>query len=509
MSIKLKPLNIFSIAVLVALLLYAIVTGYFLLRINNTYSEYKVTLAKLLEVGTEVDENLVAYEPPLSPFPWELQRSLISLESDSAKLYELLQQEHNELVATAKDNLTVLSDYNQTLNKLDLPTSEIVAGDNLEKLDTKGLYDYTVEQLTEIENSKIQIEAKINELKTKGKPYNPLWLVTDSKIKEYVAGLSPEQKAGQLLMIVAQGQTLSEKYAQRLRTISPGGVILMGANVSTPEGTANFVRQIQTTNGTIPLFIATDQEGGLVKRVPWDATEGQKAWDKLNSEQVCAIGKQRSKTLKQIGVNINFAPVVDLSNPEHNAFINNRTISPDPRKVTELAQAFVRCSQSEGVMATLKHYPGHGATVEDSHIVLPKISKSKADWLTSDGLPFKEIGESKLVMVGHLEFENIDPDVPSSLSHKLLTEILREEFGYEGLIITDAMGQLHGSTGISVKDALKKSINAGVDIVLYVSVPTSEEDIYAQLVELIKSGEINETRVNESVSRIIKIKKKL
>jgi len=282
----------------------------------------------------------------------------------------------------------------------------------------------------------------------------------------------------------------------------------MGNNISFVDQTAAFIDDLQNTNKKIPMFIATDQEGGTVKRVSWDFTDGQYLWANNTNDEICKIGKDRANILSELGINLNFAPVVDLRY-NGSAFINNRTISSDPKIVLDKSKEYVRCSQQNDIFATLKHFPGHGSTSEDSHITLPVINKSKEDWLKSDAIPFKEIPESKMIMVGHLKFTDIDSKNAASQSEIIIEDVLRDELGYDGVVITDAMGQLHGSTGISVENALKNSYNAGVDIVLYVSISKSEKEIIEILANLIESGEVSEEKINASLVRILKLKREI
>lgn len=355
-----------------------------------------------------------------------------------------------------------------------------------------------------------EIKSKIGIIQSENKQIgefsNGLWDKADSDLEIFLKEMSLSDKASQLLMFQAEGDFMSEDYSLKLEELSPGGVILMGSNISDRKNTEKFISKIQGTNYDIPLLVATDQEGGVVKRVSWDYTKGQKYWAKLSEDELCQIGKGRAGVLNKVGINLNFSPVVDLQH-EGDAFINNRTISSDPEKVSGVVSQYIYCHENGKVSASLKHFPGHGQTVEDSHITLPEIDITKEEWLKNDAIPFIDNLESDFIMVGHLLYSKIDPDYPATQSRIWLTEILREELGYEGVLITDAMGQLHGSTGISVEDALKNSYNAGMDIVLYVSLPESEERIIQKLVQLIEDGEISEQRIDESLMRILKHKR--
>lgn len=330
------------------------------------------------------------------------------------------------------------------------------------------------------------------------------------RVTELIRSMSVEEKAGQMLMFQANGQTMTPEYATKLKTLHSGGVILMGDNISSPSQVSSFVLQINQQVPSIPMWIATDEEGGVVKRFPWDQTLGESSWASMSNDQICQLAVQRSALLSQAHVNVNFAPVVDLSY-QGTAFINSRTISSNPSVVTEKAQSFINCSQNNKVAVTLKHYPGHGATPANSHDELPVVLKTKTEWLAQDAIPFKNLKNEKFIMVGHMLFKNIDPNNPSSISSVFINEILRKEFNYQGLVITDSMSMLHKTTGITVRDALTKAFNSGVDIVLYVSdpkvpIPETAEQIYRDLVTLIRNKVIPEDVVETALRRILTVK---
>jgi beta-N-acetylhexosaminidase len=353
-----------------------------------------------------------------------------------------------------------------------------------------------------------RITKLIQDRKAQGLFTNPLWGKTDADLAELAAKMTPEEQAAQLLIWSLTGTSLSNSETKQLKDLAPGGVILMGSNISNSQQLKTFSLSIQNTNPEIPLFIATDQEGGVVRRVSWDNTAGEKSWSGMSTDQICSQAKQRSLTLLAGGINVNLAPVVDLTYAG-NGFINNRTISSNPNIVTQKAGPFITCSQQEGIITALKHFPGHGATGQDSHTTLPVITKSKADWLKSDAIPFSSLGSAGMIMAGQLWFKDIDPVNPASQSHILLTDILRKELGYRGLIITDDMNQLHVSTKISVHDALKKAYQAGVDLVLYVGLPESKEDIVAEAAKLITSGELSREDVLSKLQRILIAKRNI
>lgn len=364
-----------------------------------------------------------------------------------------------------------------------------------------------------LENEIVMTQKKLSDIyeeKTKNKEFaNPLWNKTDEEIRNIINSMTLEEKSSQLFIFTIPDQNLSKETKQKLEKLRPGGIVYLGENISSKKQVEQLSYDIHNTNMQIPYFIAIDQEGGWVKRVSWDYTDGHLKWAEKTNEEICSLAKQRSKTLAEIGVNINLAPVVDLKNDDTTSFINNRVISKDTKVITQKAAEFVKCSREENMFSVLKHFPGHGATIEDSHFTVPKIQKTKNEWLKSDALPFIEINnKSDFVMIGHMLYKNLDPINPSSQSKIIVTDVLRNEFGYKKLIISDDMMMLHRSTKLETKQIIKDLFLSGIDIALYAGTPDNfdEQMLVDILVDLIKEGEISEEKLDESVYKILKLK---
>jgi beta-N-acetylhexosaminidase len=519
-----------SLAVIVILLIISSIYGFFWFQNNNEITALNTTFAtetKIRDIlGADSFGALAVVEQnttlDLATLNFQ-QKEKKKLQGYIDLQRKLNREGYNKVAAQNKIAYTLEQDLLTTHTRLkvqppQLPT-ELFPQEAFNPVDDSFIVTVETAQdliqnqqkLTEI-NQKLQanLQTFIEAKKQKGEFVNPLWLETDAALEARIKTMSVEDKAGQLLMFAAVGTRMDQANENAMKSLKPGGVILMGYNVSGQTQVQSFTKGFQKTNDQIPLLIAVDQEGGEVARLTWDPTPGQTNWANTPNQTICDQAKTRAQVLKDAGFNTNFAPVVDLSNLNKTAFINNRTISPNPSTVTEKAQQFVKCQQENGVFTTLKHYPGHGATTEDSHHVLPIISKSKEDWLKTDAIPFQQIKDTKLIMVGHLVLQTVD-DKPATQSPKLINEVLRKEFGYSGVLVTDAMGQLHESTKISVRDALKNSYNAGIDVVLYVSLPygKSEQDIKNELVDLIQKGEVSQETVDQALLRILKLKREI
>ncbi len=465
---------------------------------SNLENRINQNVKSLKEVGYEINlEIITSYKFNKKTADQEL--SILKSVDDS--INTIIQ---NETESLKSQNILLAKDYEDL--KLQVADLEISNEFNLKLIedpqDLLNNFSNNKAYIEVVQNIKKSINDFKEEKQSKGQFVNPLWGLTKREITNLVSETSLEDKISQLFMWNINGSILTSGEKTQFEKTPPGGIILMGYNISNQSQLATLTKAIQKTNTKIPVFISTDQEGGVVKRVSWDSTAGQKQWASMTNDQMCSLGKTRSNLLLSSGINVNFSPVVDLSY-SGSGFINNRTISEDKAVVSEKANQYISCSQESGIITTLKHFPGHGSTAEDSHYYLPIINKSKEDWLSSDAIPFINNLNSKFLMVGHLKLSKIDNDNPATTSKIILTDILRDELKYEGIVITDDMNQLHRSTGISLKDATIKSLNAGVDIILYVGLPTSPEKLIEIVKTAIENGEISKELIDEKVYRIL------
>jgi len=292
-----------------------------------------------------------------------------------------------------------------------------------------------------------------------------------------------------------------------LEDVKPGGFILMQNNYSTFDATRKFISDIKSYSD-LPFIMSTDQEGGSVQRlqlltdvnpvyVPFMNKLGI-----MNDEGVSyEVGKVIAEEVRTLGINLVFAPVLDVfSNPE-NTVIGNRSFGSDTDIVSRMALSVSKGLEDNGVISTFKHFPGHGDTSVDSHISLPIVNKSYEELLNLELIPFKNAINSgaKMIMTAHIALPNITGDnTPSTMSKKIITEILREDLGYGGIIISDALNMKALTNNYSDEEIYIKTVDAGVDILLMPKNPRLA-------VETIKNN-ISEDRINESVRRILKFK---
>ena len=324
-----------------------------------------------------------------------------------------------------------------------------------------------------------------------------------------------DEKIGQLIIPAKVGMFLaqdSETFQQIRRDITEfhvGGYHMLGeVNVlHEPAGVALLINHLQEL-AKVPLWITADFEGGVglryigATRLPRAMAMGATG----NPEMAYHAARITAEEARALGVQVNFYPVADVNNNARNPIINIRSFGGDPKQVGLMARAYIRGSQEHGVMATAKHFPGHGDTSTDSHLELPVVDVNRARLDAIELPPFRAAIEEGVggVMSAHIALPQIDTEkLPATLSPKILTGILRDELNFRGVIFTDAMNMRGIAAHYPEGEAAVRAVKAGADVVLY---PSSVEQVFLGLKRAIESGEIKESRIDESVRRILTAK---
>lgn len=366
-----------------------------------------------------------------------------------------------------------------------------------------------------------------------------------SKAKEIVSNMTLEEKLGQMIMPdfrmwqedgTKEPSDLTEinsEVAEVIDKYDLGGVILFAENVKEISQTTTLIHDLQEVaindeDGNLPLLITLDQEGGIVTRLgegtnlPGNMALGATRNEKSSYDAGYVIGRE----LNALGVNVNFAPVLDTNNNPENPVIGVRSISSNPELVGKLGKNIAKGIQDQGVAATAKHFPGHGDTSTDSHYGLPMVNKSIEELRETELKPFKIAIENgiDMIMTAHIQFPQIEKDtfiskkdgsqisIPATLSDDIIKGILREEMEYDGVVITDAMNMKAISDHFGELESTKMAINAGIDIILMPTILRNNEDvkkldyIVNGILDSIKSGEIKEEEITDSAERIVKLK---
>ncbi|SDW30862.1 beta-N-acetylhexosaminidase [Marininema mesophilum] len=346
----------------------------------------------------------------------------------------------------------------------------------------------------------------------------------EQSVERVLKRMTVEEKVGQMMMVGFKGSEPTEEIRNLIQRTRAGSVILFAwsENVKEPVQVANLTNGLQEiaakTRLKVPLLISTDQEGGVVARLTQGAMElpGNMALGAARSSKgAYDAARFTANELRAIGVNMNLAPDLDVNVNPANPVIGVRSFGENPSLVADLGEAAIKGYQRHGVIATAKHFPGHGDTAVDSHLGLPEINKPRAELEKVEFVPFKRAIQSNIdaIMTAHIHVPALDstPELPATLSKPILTDLLRKEMGYKGIIITDSMTMAGVSdTFGGVPKASVKAVQAGADIVLLTPELTSGQqmDVYNELVAAVHSGAISEKRINDSVRRIIKVKRK-
>ena len=331
-----------------------------------------------------------------------------------------------------------------------------------------------------------------------------------------VTSWSGEQLAGQRLMAGFEGGRLDRALQALIAELRLGGLILFKRNIESPRQLTELCRSAQhcaRDSGLPPLFIAIDQEGGQVARLgrPFTRFPGnpamQDAADALRFARITAI------ELAWTGINMNLAPVLDVNSNPANPVINTRSFGGDPQLAAACGAAFVAALQGAGVMAVGKHFPGHGDTTIDSHVALPVVAHGRARLEAVEFAPFLAAMAAGVagIMSAHVHFPAIEPtaNVPATLSHRVLTGLLRDEMGYRGLLLTDSleMGAL-ATSGYPAPLAAAHALAAGADVLLFNTSPDTLWEAHATIVRWVEGGRLDPARLDEAVLRVLAAKQR-
>lgn len=335
-------------------------------------------------------------------------------------------------------------------------------------------------------------------------------LSPEEKVDKLVANMSDADKVGQLLMIGIHGKTLNDDAKFMLNEYRVGGIILFDRNMESKDQVKSLITDINKTGksaGLTPLFIGIDQEGGAVARMEDQLIKVPPAEElgKEPIEQAVSLAKQSGTELKDLGFNINFAPVADVG------LTYGRSFSTNPDDVVRYASAVGKAYDEAGLWYSYKHFPGIGKTDVDLHADTSVVPVSKETLLNEDTKVFVDlIKQSKpntyAIMVSHAMYPQIDADHPSSLSKAIITDWLRKDMGYNGVVVTDDMDMGALAKHYTFGDMAVQSILAGSDILLVCHEYEHMQEAYNGLMKAVKDGRISKERLDESVKRILLMK---
>ena len=335
-------------------------------------------------------------------------------------------------------------------------------------------------------------------------------LSPEQKVDKLVANMSDADKVGQLMMIGIHGKSLNDDAKFMLNEYRVGGIILFDRNMESKDQVKTLITDINKAGksaGLTPLFLGIDQEGGAVARMDDKLIKVPPAEEvgKEPVEQAAALAKEVGTELKELGFNINFAPVADLG------LTYGRSYSTNPDEVVRYASAVGKSYDEAGLWYSYKHFPGIGKTDVDLHADTSIVPVSKETLLSEDtkvfvGLIKQSKPNTYTIMVSHAMYPQIDPDHPSSLSKAIITDWLRKDMGYNGVVVTDDMDMGALAKHYTFGDMAVQSILAGSDILLVCHEYEHMQEAYNGLMKAVKDGRISKERLDESVKRILLMK---
>ncbi len=337
-----------------------------------------------------------------------------------------------------------------------------------------------------------------------------------------------DMKIGQMIMVGFRGTALQEVPVLRkdITRLNLGGVVLFdydvpskssGRNITSPDQLRKLTRELQQA-AAVPLFIAVDQEGGKISRLKtkygFPESISAAGLGQINSpDTTFRTALATAETLQKAGINLNFAPVADLNSNPDNPVIGSleRSFSADPDVVSSQAATTIRALHTKKIIATLKHFPGHGSSTTDTHKDFTDITET---WENNELAPYRKLiedGYSDVVMTAHVFNANLDPIYPATLSKHIISGILRDSLGFTGVVISDDMQMDAVADHYSLRTAISLALNAGVDILLFANNSSYDPRIAQKALSIIRSlvdeGTVSPERIDSAYRRIMKLKR--
>jgi beta-N-acetylhexosaminidase len=338
--------------------------------------------------------------------------------------------------------------------------------------------------------------------------------IVDS-IREQIKNMSLNEKVGQLVIAGIDSYENDVHSRELIEKYKVGGFILLGQNIKDTKQTLDLVNSLKDSNSKnkIPLFLSIDEEGGRITRLPKEFAKlptNKVIGEKNNSSLSYKIGSLLGEEVKAFGLNMNFAPVLDVNSNPQNPVIGDRSFGNNVDIVSKLGIQTMKGIQSHNIVAGVKHFPGHGDTSVDSHLGLPVVNNDLNRLKSLELIPFSKAIENgaDVVMIAHILLPKIDKENPASFSKIIITDVLREYLKYDGVVITDDMTMGAIVKNYDIGEAAVKSLNAGSDIVLVCHDFDKETAVIMAINSAVQNKTITEKSIDEKVYRVLKLKQK-
>lgn len=346
------------------------------------------------------------------------------------------------------------------------------------------------------------------------------------EVEKIMEGMSVEEKVAQLFFITPEALTGYQLVTQcgdatyaALKEYPVGGLIYFSDNLETPDQTRDMIgkaKEYMQRETGIPLFTGVDEEGGRVVRIAskdaFNVTRFKPMAELAasgNTDEVYNAGNAIGAYLKDLGFNVDFAPVADVITNPANTVIGDRSFGEDRDRVSGMASAFAQGLSANDVIAVYKHFPGHGGTEADTHEGYAYTMRTKEELLENELVPFQKAVDdgAGMIMVAHISLPAVTgDDTPATLSKEIVTDLLRDEMGYDGVVITDALNMGAIANGYTAGESAVYALQAGCDILL---MPSDFKTAYQAVLSAVRSGALSEERIDRSVIRILNLKQKM
>jgi beta-N-acetylhexosaminidase len=319
------------------------------------------------------------------------------------------------------------------------------------------------------------------------------------------------EKIAQMFLVGVGAQELTSEERRAMEHYSFGGFILFGHNCCDPTQILSLTRALWDTRKDLPPFIAIDQEGGTVHRLPKRFTHfppAARLGETGNAKLAYIAARATAEELAAVGINLDFAPVLDVNSNPKNPVIGDRSFASDPQKVSAFGEQWIHGLREGGIIPCGKHFPGHGDTDKDSHLDLPLVDRSLAELRKVELPPFVNACRNGIesLMTAHVIYRALDPKLPGTLSHNIVTGLLREELNYHGVVFSDDMEMKAISDHYEEKEAVALCVRAGIDVMLFCHELPRAIHAFDFLCSEFERDATVRSQVENSYNRVIKLK---
>lgn len=363
-------------------------------------------------------------------------------------------------------------------------------------------------------SSSNQSHEKEKGTSTESKEKSPVQkeITLEQKVNQLVKKMSLKEKIGQLVVVGFQSDAVDSHIQTMINDYKVGGIILYDRNMDTPQQVTKLTNDLQhlakKSEHHIPLIVSIDQEGGQIVRMRDHVSpipSQQELAKQGSAKNVFDTAYRNAKELKAMGINVNYAPVMDLSSTD------SRSFGEDPKQAKAFGEQAIAGFQKAGITATLKHFPGNGRSNIDPHLETSSVQANQLDLENKDIYPFRKIikevnHQQFFMMVTHIKYPAYDKENPASISPIIIQKLLRQKLGYKGIVITDDLEMGAVSKYYSYPDLGYRAVDAGADLLLVCHTLESQKQVINGIIDAVQSGKLTEDRINQSVKRILTFK---